>query len=642
MSITDPPNGSTPPVSPEKTYTKLDPFKPPTAEEILKREAERAKAKILKLARLSPFRDQFRVSPGEVGGMPASQPPADGPPAPEEIPTRAVWIVHGMGQQVPFETIDNLAEGIMSVTQPFAANGFDPQFFAVKIGDSLVERVELKVCFGGKPVEVHLYEAYWAPLTEGEVKLADVISFLFDGSLRGVLNSFKKFRRSIFGDLPLFTINWRAPFEILLALATVIALMVLNLVIGAAGAQHYGLSGTKLQGLVCHWDALTTTAGALSVVALMFGAILFFAGLTKPPSLPDWGKWIVCYFTWAAFFLTLVTVIAGAARLGYLSAFTSGGLQQQPNWMAIREWTNATALVAGLLVAFALVARSWELSGLIRKRTGVVFVIFFVLSFSLFVLSFVCFLASAGLPGELGSRFGELGFLPAFLIGVLKSSLWIWPFLILLSYEVRELLVQYVGDVAVYVTPNKLDRFCQIRQQIKDLAYKTASNVYFAEKDGDFLYDKIAVVGHSLGSVIAYDTLNRLINEDQLAFTRFNVTDRTCLLETFGSPLDKTAFFFTVQGKDTFAMRERLAAAVQPLISDTESRKEIPWVNVYSRNDIISGKLKLYDFPDGHNPGGAQTVQHVKDPNAIVPLVAHVDFWNNTTVWEQLCAELVK
>jgi hypothetical protein len=41
MSITDPPNGSTLPVSPAKTYTKLDPFKAPTAEEILKREEER-------------------------------------------------------------------------------------------------------------------------------------------------------------------------------------------------------------------------------------------------------------------------------------------------------------------------------------------------------------------------------------------------------------------------------------------------------------------------------------------------------------------------------------------------------------------------------------------------------------------------
>ena len=88
-------------------------------------------------------------------------------------------------------------------------------------------------------------------------------------------------------------------------------------------------------------------------------------------------------------------------------------------------------------------------------------------------------------------------------------------------------------------------------------------------------------------------------------------------------------------------MREQLASVVQPLITDTDSRREIPWVNVYSRNDIISGELKLYDLPDG-NPGGAKSVEHVKDPDAIVPLVAHVEYWNNKTVWKRLCTELVK
>ena len=69
-------------------------------------------------------------------------------------------------------------------------------------------------------------------------------------------------------------------------------------------------------------------------------------------------------------------------------------------------------------------------------------------------------------------------------------------------------MVQYVGDVAIYVTSNKLDRFDEVRSKIKETARTVASAVFTAYDSAGpkFLYDKIAVVGHSLGSVIAYDT----------------------------------------------------------------------------------------------------------------------------------------
>jgi hypothetical protein len=213
-------------------------------------------------------------------------------------------------------------------------------------------------------------------------------------------------------------------------------------------------------------------------------------------------------------------------------------------------------------------------------------------------------------------------------------------------------MIQYVGDVVAYISPNKLDRFCKIRAEIKDVAYKSASAVYLAQDhDGSLLYDKLAIVGHSLGSVIAYDTLNKLLNADALAFTRFDVIGRTCLLETFGSPLDKIAFFFTIQGKDSFEIRERLAGVVQPMISSRESRMKIPWVNVYSLNDIVSGRVRLYDDPTEpassatHNspnepPELVPPVHRLIDPDAIVPIVAHVEYWRNSTIWRCLTAAL--
>jgi hypothetical protein len=141
--------------------------------------------------------------------------------------------------------------------------------------------------------------------------------------------------------------------------------------------------------------------------------------------------------------------------------------------------------------------------------------------------------------------------MPAPLGSILASPKWVWPFLIVLAQQVRTLLVEYVGDVAIYITPNKLDRFDRVRNEIKQTALNVASAIFLAcdPEKKDFLYDQIAVVGHSLGSVIAYDTLNQLMLNDWLSNNHLGIANRTNCLLTFGSPLDKTAFLFTIQGQ---------------------------------------------------------------------------------------------
>ena len=44
--------------------------------------------------------------------------------------TRAIWIVHGMGQQIPFETVDSLAQGVLSVAKP---PGIKPRLRTVRV-----------------------------------------------------------------------------------------------------------------------------------------------------------------------------------------------------------------------------------------------------------------------------------------------------------------------------------------------------------------------------------------------------------------------------------------------------------------------------------------------------------------------------
>jgi hypothetical protein len=191
--------------------------------------------------------------------------------------------------------------------------------------------------------------------------------------------------------------------------------------------------------------------------------------------------------------------------------------------------------------------------------------------------------------------------------------------------------------------PYKLDAFNSLRKEIKDLVYKIARAVYSLENE----YAKVIVVGHSLGSVIVYDALNKLILDDEASTKKLGIVRRTPLLVTFGSPLDKTAYIFSVQGNGTTEARESVAAAVQPMIQSYRFRPR-KWVNLYSPWDIISGSLDFYDprilkDENGVDIPPANRSQRIKnkcDPDATTLLIAHTEYWANDALATEIYNEL--
>jgi hypothetical protein len=142
------------------------------------------------------------------------------------------------------------------------------------------------------------------------------------------------------------------------------------------------------------------------------------------------------------------------------------------------------------------------------------------------------------------------------------------------------------------------------------------------------------------GSVLAYDTLNALINLDNVSTpeNRRDVIGRTRALITFGSSLDKTAFIFGMQARtDQEWIREQLAASVQPLLVSYDDYRpsSFDWVNIWSKMDIISGELNYYDDP-ARAFNAAPCVQNKPDPDARTPLKAHVEYWNNRLLRQEL------
>lgn len=590
-----------------------------------------------------------------------SAPEAPKPPASIAAPAReepsgpvAAFVVHGMGRQIPFETLDLVSEGLRredarrrgvplsSLPTPGAAS--------VAAGDERLARAELRLATkSGADREVHVYEAYWAPSTEGQVNLRDVIAFLLRGAWNGAMNAARKggFRRWLFRSYPMLTVPASTLLLLGVAATVILALVALNAAVVLVAAARSPLKEPPRWLGDALFADLTTLMNLFVTLAVVFGLSLLLAKSARRAG--RLLRRIAGPLSVAAFVLLLAgTALAGLslpilfwAHVRCTEAVTGNGVLKH---VLGREFVagfdrafaaGALAFLAGAVAVLVLYALVRLLAGAVREiRAGGSRAVAYVLGLAGVAGVLVC------LAGELRAAVGLCATvvdLPVVRRGIS------WPLLFAISAWIRSLLVQYPGDVAAYVTPQALDRFQKLRAEIKELVWKRAHAVYAAAAAGATagpLYSKCVVVGHSLGSVIAYDVLNRMIQEDETAAApgRLGVVARTPMFLTFGSPLDKTAFVFGTAGKDTTEAREALAASVQPMIQDYGFRPA-RWVNLYSPWDIVSGSLDFYDPPGSTSP---QRVENVRDPDATTLLAAHLEYWENPLLFQILHAELTR
>lgn len=450
------------------------------------------------------------------------------PSADLAIPARpdrniACMVTHGMGQQVPFQTVAQVAEALKQEAL-FAAN----RVRLTPDGDLLSRLESTYSAKDGVRTNVHLYEGYWAPLTEGKISFWQTISFLYSGGIAGIATCLRYakgegFNRWMFGDVR------RLPIK--------------------PGTLGY----------------LILTLLVVSVTVLLYAESLHVlteapAAWRGGPGLPTLSFSIRHPHLWKA-------IAAFAAWIGQLLAFA---------------WRHVRALFLLLLA-------------------------------------------------------------------------------VVYTHYLNYFVVQYAGDIAIYVSSYKVSKFQETRTAIEESIFTVGSQIYRAVRDeaGTPLYDEIVLVGHSLGSVITYDLLNRLIVWDQKQFAgRYRVVDRTTRLITFGSPLDKTAFLFRTQISPHHHYREALAGLQQPLILTYAVRpKTFEWVNLYSPSDIISGYLEYYDEPTNNDPNDDEPViddtndakkssnsinkiKNERDSSAWIPIYAHTQYWAGRSLADKLASAL--
>lgn len=562
----------------------------------------------------------------------------------------AIIVCHGMGQQLPFETLEGvgrllrtgLAEAGVAVEAQTARH--------VVMGSEPMPRVELTLRQAGEaqPRTVHLYEAYWAPLTEGQVTLRDTVAFLWaagSGGLRSFLSP-RVFDRWMFGkprDLTNQGLASSGTAKLLFTLAraalgvTALLLFVLLLVLASGALSGWqgillpavgiGLGVTALLALGTILAANPTTRNLLFAVAV-FGALVAIDGLIAGSAagsvLYHWTGWTrsIRLAVLSCDLLVLLLLAGGLAGLGI------GGPTSR------RKRLRAQGQPATLMPAERTAFRNCMWGALLT----------------------LCVMAGVmlwhGADPEAGRRFWEGKFAWNLVdqdptAGSLVLRVWLvgglWAVLGLASRKVRDLLVQFPGDVAAYVSSHQVNRFYELRRQIKETGRKVFNSVYGAvgEDAQSFRYDRVLVVAHSLGSVVAYDALNGVLAYDDTLNGRLQAVERTRLFLTFGSPLDKTAFLFRSQASAQSVDREALASGMQPLIMDERYRRDGMWVNVYSPDDWISGCLEFYDNPDWAEKD-PRRVQNRVDPEACTPGLAHNEYWENGLLREILRDAVLK
>jgi hypothetical protein len=155
--------------------------------------------------------------------------------------TAAVVICHGMGQQVKWQTLGQLVNSLEragKLDPTFAPRVRQVQFTDDK-GPFYQGRAELLVCDAETDAarHVHVYEAYWAPLTEGRISLSQTVVFLITAGLSGIRHAFGPLRRygrfsttdrAATSKVHEFPPDRGVLFSFLVALLVLLALLVMN------------------------------------------------------------------------------------------------------------------------------------------------------------------------------------------------------------------------------------------------------------------------------------------------------------------------------------------------------------------------------------------------------------------------------
>jgi hypothetical protein len=557
-------------------------------------------------------------------------PPTDKKPTSKRV---AFLVIHGIGQQRPYETLDQFGRGLISsFTSDKGAPDWKiyPQLEICKdpnhaqqswVRASFRIAPDTPVAFQGdlhpgETIEdISLIEYYWAPITRDKITYTGSLLFLIRAGLQPFLylganiNALWETERG-----RLFKVAAREFIRQ--------ACLFLPLILALTGLIAW-LDTTNFLTVMKHFRN--------PPIPVILTVVLLFI------------RYLYAYTTGKAFFQSL------RAKSGW---------QKKTLWRWFMFFTFLGNLFLWpFLLSFLLRGVAW-----IGTRLTHYIPLLVHLGHWSAILRAVAH--ATAFPGDHADRmtllYRFIFFDPSF-AGCVPTIFWF-----ILAAIVRFILIDYVGDVAVYVNANEIAKNFAARSQILDGCTATLTGILKEKLDptnplSPPAFDQVYVAGHSLGSVVAYDTINTLLDRARTgssdpALIQAGDLDRLRGMVTFGSPLNKIFYFF----REQIDPRQGLLSQTLDLLhgfrvltnlkrpgglwqfqpvtncdwknAEDDLDHNFRWINAYSIEDPISGRLIFYNLDDELNQ---------EQYNYYGPLIAHLSYWKDPNFYTFLRKRLL-
>lgn len=170
----------------------------------------------------------------------------------------------------------------------------------------------------------------------------------------------------------------------------------------------------------------------------------------------------------------------------------------------------------------------------------------------------------------------------------------------------KKYIMDSLRDIAVYTTMDRKSKYYKSRKLILNNATDFVKSLLEIKSGGNEKYDELVIFGHSLGSVIGYDVLDRLNRMMNVDRNLQKYSEKIKGLITFGSPLDKVAFLFQERiNKKKQNIRYSIVTQLHNFkrkhVDDQSLENGIlqffentKWINFWTETDPISGNLNAY------------------------------------------------
>ena len=535
----------------------------------------------------------------------------------------AILVIHGMGTQKPYETLDQFACGLEPLLNPplnplaytrtleFREHPSDPAKQQEHWTQAIVRFRSLQPDHPEKLALIDLVEYYWAPIINGRVKALQSLQFL----IKSALSPFDYLR------------------ENLVAIAEVSGDDADKT---TSSAIQEGLPPTS-NGQILH---ILIRELARSVF-IFFPMLVMLAGIYSLLAQP------------------LLNALAPKQSSDWLTYFWSG----PPTWIAAIEVALAALrwlviLMTGkfLLQSILNVGNPSPKLRKLLRRCDLLVALFFLALLALPFLDPLWRMIAGVLHGTaaLAAQASQLNpnnhhqaesilrwlhlriaFAPR---GLRLVHILGYIALAALAFLLNRFLTTAIGDLAVYLGSDTLSTNFAARSQILEECTQTVRDLLGSQMDlvpdhTPSRYDRVILAAHSLGSVIAYDTVNDLMVQNMASPNPDQTLKRISALFTFGCPLNKVFYFFRARTSPktyvldeilyalhNFRLRNPPPAGVQR--SPGPFHPKFQWLNAWCPMDVISGRMLFY-----------QADQNQIVAQGFEPATAHTGYWKNPKLY---------